>query len=884
MLRRLASALPVLAILIAACSDDPSPAPAPNALQPGDELTYELFANTKELSPETLGAIQEVTSDGRIVFTGDPAQLAAITKGNVVLGAASDKTPSGLLRFVLKVERTNGQLVLSTTPAPVELAFKKLHMKMARELSTEAPAVPVENKPLSLHPLGGARSTTALDYFVYNTDRDASTKRDQVHVTGTLGAGFDFFFGLDVDWGDVLDLPGAVADCVISLVTGGGCSVKDLLPEVKIGYSVSADAKADLAIEGVAFYGFERDYTLAKLPVKPKYIAIGPLVFVLEADVQGHVEGGASSEFALSTGASFLAKSSISYSSKTGGVADPWKFEKTFTAPAVTAGLTAFAKVSVGPKLAIKLFDFAGPYMGVLGFAKLEANALKAPCFSAKVGLDAELGFEIGIDIPILGKVTLADYNTKSTLLEEEVATGSCVVPPNESMLPPGAGPDTTHLQTPTYTPWSKTFTEFLDEYPASPKSYSWTDLTRGIDGSYVIAGARAKSLVKMDETGKLLWAEQFTDPELGFNADRPLRPGRVTPSDDAEMFVTTYPWTLLKIGQSGGLRWAKRLVTGPHDGNDGAANGNAQENNQFGGALADGAGGAFLLSSDQAAGTTQTRAWFTRVSREGAILASKALGVAGRQVYPIAVAPADGGVFVTGTLYDTAGYEQGFAMRLKADGSVVWAKRLVGCADGPAITPYATLRTREGKYMIVGRNSIYERSFALMLAGADGGFLSSSNPWTGSDTEYAVIKSIVELPTSGFVVAGDYEAVPSGFRRLFTAGLDSIGIPLWSQGYRFPDRDSSFPALIATDAGGLFVAGESTMTTLWTLTPFARDGKITLNPTSGSELEARPLVNGACAVSVSALDVVVTDLPVTVADRPVTVSQLVTTPAVQSP
>ena len=50
-------------------------------MQPGDELTYDLFANTKELSPETLSSLAEVAPGGRLVFTGEPAQLAAIARG-----------------------------------------------------------------------------------------------------------------------------------------------------------------------------------------------------------------------------------------------------------------------------------------------------------------------------------------------------------------------------------------------------------------------------------------------------------------------------------------------------------------------------------------------------------------------------------------------------------------------------------------------------------------------------------------------------------------------------------------------------------------------------------------------------------------------------------
>src|SRR3954465_6889080 len=94
----------------------------------GRTIDYELFASTHELRAQDFDSLSQLGADGTLRFDRPPAVLEGIQAGEVLLTGISKKTPQGLLRVILAIDKqASGALVLHTASAPLQLAFKKLH-------------------------------------------------------------------------------------------------------------------------------------------------------------------------------------------------------------------------------------------------------------------------------------------------------------------------------------------------------------------------------------------------------------------------------------------------------------------------------------------------------------------------------------------------------------------------------------------------------------------------------------------------------------------------------------------------------------------------------------------------------------------------------------
>jgi hypothetical protein len=217
-LGRLWGSLALLAVVAPACSSSESSEP------PADELSFELFPTTKLLSAADLSGL-EAAPDGTLTFAAAPASLADVEVGSVILASTSAATPAGLLRVVTDLSRDGGRLTLHTFQAPIALAFRKLHVRSERDVSGfgSRPWAGTDLAPRTLRPraelIGGdVEREQPLDFLLYDADNDPSTTNDQIGIRGSLGGGFHYGISVDVDWGDVFDVPQAIKSCVASLV------------------------------------------------------------------------------------------------------------------------------------------------------------------------------------------------------------------------------------------------------------------------------------------------------------------------------------------------------------------------------------------------------------------------------------------------------------------------------------------------------------------------------------------------------------------------------------------------------------------------------------------------------------------------------------------
>ena len=303
----------MVAVITAGCGSSGGGGGTDTALPP-DEYEAEPFATTRILSDGAMTSLSKIDADGTLHFTGVPAELQGLAEEMVLLGGVNANSPTGFIRMVTSIETPAEGLVVHTVPVPIQLAFRKLHVKFTRTIPDIAGATSSPKAFSSLKKSTKAKKAVltekVLDFFAFNGDDDPATEDDQVHITGNLSGGVDYTFGLNVDWGDVFDIPDKVVDCAKSLFTS--CSVEDMIPEAKVGFSALAGVHAGLDMKGVSFLPYTKDIPLASNTGDP--IKIGPLWFFPELDVSARIEGAASSKFSVSTSLDGSAGAEIAYS------------------------------------------------------------------------------------------------------------------------------------------------------------------------------------------------------------------------------------------------------------------------------------------------------------------------------------------------------------------------------------------------------------------------------------------------------------------------------------------------------------------------------------------------------------------------------------------
>jgi hypothetical protein len=245
-------------------------------------------------------------------------------------------------------------------------------------------------------------------------------------------------------------------------------------------------------------------------------------------------------------------------------------------------------------------------------------------------------------------------------------------------------------------------------------------------------------------------------------------------------------------------------------------------------------------------------------------------------------VEPIGGDVFLAGSAAQDG--DPLVAFRLRADGSLAYAKRYDGCLNAPDAIPSAAVLGSQQEVTIVGSGGAQHNGLVLRLR-ADGsvGFASFPGFGFGAGSVF-LFDSIAELPTTGYVAGGSVvnltgnepENVPSAA----LVGLDAVGNVLWGRRYTFGTTgaysSSGHVAVRLADDGGVvattrladalvpFVGGR-----LWAFKPFAKDGSIDFTPGSVTTT-ALGITNLPCSMSDTDLDVTFT--PVDVPSRAVAV------------
>lgn len=866
-----------LAGALARCSCEPEAAPTPM-----DQVEIVPFEDTRVLSQADRAALQSF-EDGVLRFDAPSAALRDLAPLDVVVSGPCPAAPYGLLRLVVEVTTDGDQLSARTLEAPVQLAFRHLHVRATR--STPADAAPLRADPASrwtqaLTVPGGGGIPYDLNQTLYDIDDNPDTDYDQVRATGLLYGGLDYTFSIDFDWPDVQEGIDAVEDCLEDLYDGGWltsliegelpCDPRDLLPEVSTGLSFTAGAQADVGLEGVAFLGYSAELPMYDQPLEP--IVIEPLVFLPHLGVKATFTGEAASRFTLSYKAEASAGGSIGYSTKHGLSLDGPDFDYDFEAGDVDAVLAAGSSASVGPELSVLLYDFMGPSAGLHIGVRLEADRDATPCYR----LIGQVGGSVGVFVGFkeLPGFTLIDEKQPFSIVETEFASGDCVPFPAGGELGPHAGePPLSAFQSPSFTPFAAAYPDTVDGFPVEDlgAQIEWSALTPTVDGRFWLTGSDVEVLQSLEPDGRVVWAKRYTaDVDFWDDLNSPkLLLTRAAPMHDTSMLVAAYPYTLLKLTPQGELIWARHF------------GGRVYRETwlRFTDLIADGAGGFYLagnVGEDYSSGYLHDL-WLLRLDPAGQVLWSRRVSdPGGWQLTARRLALVEGDALVVGDMYHEAGaLSRGLALRVSAAGELAWARSVVvdDCGGGDELRLWisSAVPSRDGDFNLGGGVSF--SGYTAWVAKITG---AGELPWYHSfgTAESAhlgpTLTALVQLPTSGFLAAGMYSGAQT-VRDLWLAGLDSGGAVQWARligGQQNPandlHRDDSYPSLSLTQDGGALVAAftEAVVASedaTWLFKVPARDGRIAFDDANIVSSEASFVAGGSCSTA-QPLDLVAAD------------------------
>ncbi len=238
---------------------------------------------------------------------------------------------------------------------------------------------------------------------------------------------------------------------------------------------------------------------------------------------------------------------------------------------------------------------------------------------------------------------------------------------------------------------------------------------------------------------------------------------------------------------------------------------------------------------------------WLLALTAEGDVAWSKRWGQPGQGEVAWTAFPAGGDVMVAGATHFGDGLWRPWALRLTEGGLVKWATELTvsgSAGPEPAFFTTGTL-TPKGDVVLAGSVNTAPRRGLVAKLDANG-----SLAWTASEGVEGLvvgpeITSIVALPSSGYLVAGDYMGQKES-QDVFVASLDGSGHAAWMRRYGGTgvaaggvyDSDTH-PALTLTQDGGVLLTAYTdslAASGLFVAKLPAKDGLITFAPQSDAE------------------------------------------------
>lgn len=799
----------VVAPIAVGCGDDEHAVTG----TPPDEIRYELQPWARELDPATLAAISSTgPEDGTLRFQGEPAKLAGLKKDDVLVAGVSPTTPDGILRQVESVSTEGSETIVKVHPVPVQLAFKHLHARVTAQ-ATKLDGTEDTTATRSIAPLGKYSTSKSvgegkeISWRVFDQDKNPETKDDQLYVKGGAKGSVTITAYIDLDW---LDDPEKIAKELACFGTFPLC-VPDL-PDVVVGAKLDAKASIGVEAEGAAAKAFDSDeFAISDSEITLPTIAAGPVVIKPSIDFVAQISGSATARFRSAVGISYGTSTEISIGTKSGPKFVPPNVPKPeYQPPVVEVSLGSDVKVAVGPRVSLLFWDSFGPSVSLTAYGKLHADSEKTPCWTIGSGADANIGIRVRIPwklfgledlgkvLGLTGDLASKTFGPYSIFAIDDVLTGACgALPPN--VYPPGEGPTDEVYKNPTFTPWSRRYLDFDTRFPFSgeiSEANLHTDKT--VDGAWLVAGKGIQGVVKMSESGDIVWAKRLRLPGVGDEevAFDEAKSAFAVQALDTNIWVATSRFTVMKLDQDGDLVWANRYRT-------------ADKLLPFAigptGLVPLPDGGALVQYGIEETPNDGPAILF-RIDKRGNLLWSKTFKWETEKTFaPVLVADGDE-VTLAGYSWEP-GSAKAHLARLRADGSVVYAKTLNVCDDA-RVRPAHGIRLGSKAIAIAGTYDMApDRSFIAQIS-PDGASASVGSWWTGDGLKDDRTNSVAQLPVTGFLTAA--VGVPISSESLLLAQHDAQGNVTLQRELFMKDATGAWDlrpgALRMTNDGGVLV------------------------------------------------------------------------------
>ncbi len=417
------AALVAFAVLLAGCGDDDATADGsmPDGARPDGDggppmpMNVEvLFDTTRVLTDSS--AITRV-EDQEVELDPAPAELGEIAVGDVLLAGPGEEAPDGLLRVVTAVDRTGGTLTLTTSPATLFHAYRRLAIHVIVPLTENAPTLPPSMQTVAptvvptVPVIGGD-----LEPLVIDDDDDPMTTDDRLQIGGRSTSELSVKLDLEFDWGttspaDARTMIGDGDEELIGISTALAMQVR-----LQLAIVLSTNTRGAIDVEGVASRMFDR--SLVSSGAAPPAFRIGTVVVAPHVQLETSAMGGTTRD----AGFSFVQTSTF-------GAGALYHFQQGFQGFRNGPGLfsqmpgedpaTPDAPIDVDVDLHLALTFFGGSFVdcGLVTTSAITTDRARTPCHELKAGFEARPGF---------GPETGTPFTQLVPIDERLVSSGAC--------------------------------------------------------------------------------------------------------------------------------------------------------------------------------------------------------------------------------------------------------------------------------------------------------------------------------------------------------------------------------------------------------------------------------------------------------------------------
>jgi hypothetical protein len=702
----------MLLVLVTGCggSDEPTNASA----------DYKIPDTTVVLDQASLQALESVTED-RVTFrfARSTSVLDRLRERDVIVaGSFEPLLPFGTLRRVLKIDRTGGGVVLTTTAASLAEAIERARIRQKIPLREDnVQAVTAEG--VVQESLGPSGLYFGLnDVVLADIDGLPSSTHDQVVLNGNIGIEPELDLSIDLD----------------------GFSLSEAT--VAIVGEISGNLNIDARVEAVLP---KQPKKLANLLLATYIIPVGPIPVVISADVDllYGVDGKVTAK--MNVGIQSEAQARIGFGYKNGKYGEIGEIDPTASVElqSFEDGASGTARVFAGPRLNLRLYGASVGHADLEAYVKAEIDTKKNPWWCLSAGVEGVAGVEVVIDIDFWifdFEIELVDWTTPAIGKSVNL---SCAQGPAPSSQPGSGGTGEEAIQTFARSYAADNLDDFTTVLPTSDggallagstNSFSptprdawlmkvdslghpaWqlayadrdfaTDVVEMADGYLFTAGrlgvtVKTLDLVRTDPNGGVVWARSYEYSDG-------LGPRRIVKTADGGFLVagtrsalTGADFFAARFDASGALLWAKAY--GGTDNDDAHA------------AIATPDGGFLLVGETSSFGVTFTGTWVIKIDGQGNLLWQRLFDQGNNFYGNIAVASPLGGYLVGGHTVNA-----GLLLRLDANGAVTWARSYDAGTDNDYLT--AAVAYPDGSFAAVGSRGLGDASDLWVLRISDPG------------------------------------------------------------------------------------------------------------------------------------------------------------------